>query len=116
MTDPLDPIVLRHRDLEHIALIRSASASHPARSRFTATFEWRVHGTPGTVEFLANLERICRAAKLDRTSERSFAYLAREYRRLVNYTDLALRTRQEYDRHIERYLMPVFGAVPVTDV
>lgn len=76
----------------------------------------RVHGVPGTAEFHANLERIRSAAKADRTPERSFAHLAREYRRSLNYTTLAPRTREEYDRHIDSYMMPVFGDVPIAQV
>lgn len=76
----------------------------------------RIQGVPGTAEFLGNLERVRSAAKADRTLERSFAHLAREYRRSVAYATLGHRTREEYDRHIDRYLMPVFGDLPVAHV
>lgn len=77
----------------------------------------RVDGVPGSDEFTANLNRVRTAGKkADHIAERSFADLARKFRSSVGYAELAPRTREEYDRHIDRYLMPVLADFSVARV
>jgi site-specific recombinase XerD len=101
--------------IKHINTIRKPNGKVYYYCRITGV---RLPDDPESFEFRKAVET-ARARKAAPTppaaSDRSFGHLVKKYKETNRYTDLAERTRKEYDRHIS-YVGPILDNVSVAAI